>query len=245
MNSIYGELLDESYIFNKEDIYYNKEAFNEGAVNLCIIIGHSGSGKSTMGNAISKGTDIEHTDIDDVIDNYRFEGEDFNDKSSLYKGFFKGEGKKYRLTFDEIKEYEKYDMLITNDFVNYAKRCAKRNPDKKYVIEGVWIYFYLNPNEFKDCAVFIKGTSFLTSKIRAMKRDLTSKNKKPAKVQMSYVTKALLNSYEHFFRTAESQLHKWVNIYRPLYKQQKKEKLEKKKVKKKELKNQISDKQLV
>lgn len=226
MSQIYGDLLNESYIFSKKDIYYNKDAFNKGDVNLCVIIGHSGSGKSTMGNAIAT-KEVEHTDIDDVIDNYRFQGDDFEKKSELFKSFFRTTGKKYRLTFDRIKAYPKYDMLITNDFVNFAKNAAKRNPDKKYIIEGVWIYFYLNPNEFKDCAVFIKGTSFLTSKIRAMKRDLTSKNKKPTHVQMSYVTKALLNSYEHFFQTCEHLLKKWVNIYGDLYEKQLKEKPDK------------------
>ena len=32
MSQIYGDLLNESYIFSKKDIYYNKDAFNKGDV---------------------------------------------------------------------------------------------------------------------------------------------------------------------------------------------------------------------
>ena len=49
---------------------------------------------------------------------------------------------------------------------------AARHPDKKYIVEGIWIYLYFeDPSEFEDYAVFIKGTSFLKSKIRTMKRE--------------------------------------------------------------------------
>ena len=50
---------------------------------------------------------------------------------------------------------------------------AKRHRDKKYIIDGIWIYLYFeDPSVFADYAVFIKGTSFLKSKIRATKREM-------------------------------------------------------------------------
>ena len=42
------ELYNEAYIKNIKDIYYNKDQFDSGEINLCFITGHSGSGKSTM-----------------------------------------------------------------------------------------------------------------------------------------------------------------------------------------------------
>ena len=42
-----------------------------------------------------------------------------------------------------------------------------------YILDGIWIYLYFDdPSVFEDYAVFIKGTSFLKSKIRAAKREL-------------------------------------------------------------------------
>ena len=39
--------------------------------------------------------------------------------------------------------------------------------------DGIWIYLYFDdPSVFEDYAVFIKGTSFLKSKIRTMKREM-------------------------------------------------------------------------
>lgn len=40
--------LCEGIYYDDKDIYYNKDKFDRGEVNLCFIIGHSGSGKSTM-----------------------------------------------------------------------------------------------------------------------------------------------------------------------------------------------------
>ena len=42
------DLLEEKYIINEKDIYYNKDKFDSKEINLCFITGHSGSGKSTM-----------------------------------------------------------------------------------------------------------------------------------------------------------------------------------------------------
>ena len=49
----------EGYIKDTKDIYYNKDKFDSGEVNLCFITGLSGSGKSTMGRSMSS-KNIEH-----------------------------------------------------------------------------------------------------------------------------------------------------------------------------------------
>ena len=50
---------------------------------------------------------------------------------------------------------------------------AKQHREKKFIIDGIWIYLYFDdPSVFADYAVFIKGTSFLKSKIRATKREM-------------------------------------------------------------------------
>lgn len=46
--------LDESLLINEKDIYYNKDKFDSGEINLCFITGLSGSGKSTMSREMAK-----------------------------------------------------------------------------------------------------------------------------------------------------------------------------------------------
>jgi hypothetical protein len=61
-------------------------------------------------------------------------------------------------------------MSILKDFINFSKKYAKSHKNKKFVIEGIYLYSF-SPEEFKDYAFYIKGTSALISTIRAAKRD--------------------------------------------------------------------------
>ena len=130
------ELYNEAYIKNIKDIYYNKDQFDSGEINLCFITGHSGFGKSTMANNMSG---------------------------------------------NSIEDYKLVDV----------------NKNKKYVIEGVWLFMYIDPEKLKDYAVYIKGTSRLISDIRAAKRD--SNNDFPDKKDILKRNKAYLRRLKRFF----------------------------------------------
>jgi len=166
----------ENHVFNEKDIYYNKDKFDSGKINLCFITGHSGSGKSTMGREM-KG--IEHYELDDLNQNYNFSDNDLKNYGDLIYSFFKGVGKKFR--YYSREEFEKqsnpldnskdYDKDVNIAFVNYAKQYAKSHKDKKIVLEGIWLFIYFNPSEFDDYAFYIKGTSRIISAYRASKRD--------------------------------------------------------------------------
>lgn len=175
--------MKEAYIFNKKDIYYNRDKFNNGETNLCFITGQSGSGKSTMGKHMQGRCEVY--DLDDVIWNKEsFTMENFKEYGDLIYTFFNTKGKKYYLTAAELKGENpvqdgipkpknnwNYERDLINDFVNYAISWAKSHKDIKYVLEGIWIYMYIEPSKLKDYAVYIKGTSMLTSIYRASKRD--------------------------------------------------------------------------
>lgn len=174
----------ESYIYegivkNEKDIYYNKEKFDSGEINLCFITGHSGSGKSTMGRGMAK-DNIEHYELDDLIQNYNFSDDNLKEYGDLIYSFFKGPGKKYRYySYDDLKKCtnplddsgDEFDKCVNIDFINYAIKYAKSHPKTKFVIEGIWIFFFIAPDKLKDYAVYIKGTSHLVSSFRAAKRD--------------------------------------------------------------------------
>ena len=168
--------ISESVLLNEEDIYYNKDKFDTGEINLCFIIGHSGSGKSTMARNMSN-NNTEYYELDDVIwnkENYTMDN--FKKYGDLIYSFFKGLGKKYYYTGEELKNglaksIDNYEEHLIKDFIEYTKQYAKSHKNTKYVIEGIWIVLFTNPNEYDNYAFYIKGTSTLISRWRAAKRD--------------------------------------------------------------------------
>ena len=85
---------------------------------------------------------------------------------------------------------------------------AKQHREKKFIIDGIWIYLYFDdPSVFEDYAVFIKGTSFLKSKLRATKREMqrdkeTLQDRKQMfgrEVRNYFLDEDKINSYRSFF----------------------------------------------
>ena len=165
----------DKYAHTEPDLYYKEDSFNAGDTNICFILGHSGSGKSTMARML-EGDEIDHIELDDLLlAKDHFTMEELKDYSEMFYSFFAGEGAKYYIGIEERDSIpkEEYEDKVFIDFVRFALDYAKQHGDKKYIIEGIWIYLYFDdPSIFADYAVFIKGTSFLKSKIRVMKREM-------------------------------------------------------------------------
>ena len=170
-----SQLPNEKLMLSEPDLYYKEESFNSGETNICFILGHSGSGKSMMARTL-EGDDIVHIELDDLLlTKDHFTMEELKDYSDMLYSFFSGEGAKYYIGLEERENLpkEEYEDKVFIDFVRFAMEYAKQHADTKYIIDGIWIYLYFDePSVFADYAVFIKGTSFLKSKIRVMKREM-------------------------------------------------------------------------
>ena len=168
-------LPNEKYVVSEPDLYYKEDSFNSGGTNICFILGHSGSGKSMMARTL-EGNDIDHIELDDLLlTRDHFTMEKLKDYSDMFYSFFNGEGAKYYIGVAERDSIPKedYEDKVFVDFVYFAMEYARHHREKKYIIDGIWIYLYFDdPSVFEDYAVFIKGTSFLKSKIRVMKREM-------------------------------------------------------------------------
>ena len=227
-----SQIILEDYFVDKKDIYYNKDKFDSGEINLCFITGLSGSGKTTMGKTMQSG-DIEVYGLDDIISNWNFSDANLKEYGGLVYSFFKGPGKTYRYTsYDEWMNDSKwdnptnpyvnsYDAMIIKDFVKYAKSYANSHKNIKFVLEGVWVFYFIDPKELDSYAVYIKGASALISFIRAAKRDCQDANSNMEKFgafikivtsigrMKAYLSneKRLLRFYEYFASKAinESQ----------------------------------------
>lgn len=174
---ITNNTLNESILINEDDIYYNKNKFDSGEINLCFITGLSGSGKSTMGRDMQSHS-IEHYEMDDlqcIADHFTLN--ELKEYGDLIYSYFTGEGKKFYKTLKELKDEQipesEYEDKLYPGFVHFAMKYAKAHKDRKFVLEGVWLYNkrWFTPEEFKNYAFYIKGTSVIISHIRAAKRD--------------------------------------------------------------------------
>lgn len=171
-------MLLEGLLKSDKDIYYNKDKFDSGEINLCFITGLSGSGKSTMGRGMTS-KNIEHYEMDDIICNDNFSDSNLKEYGGLIESFFKGPGKSFRLIRDNdthnnsvFKSHKNYEKEITQAFVKHALSYCKSHMNTKFICDGIWVFMFINPSQLKDCAVYIKGTSSIKSGYRALKRDI-------------------------------------------------------------------------
>ena len=218
-------IAEESYIKNEKDLYWNKEKFDSGRINLCFVTGHSGSGKSTFGKELSGEKNIEHYELDDLMCiKDHFSLKELKEYGDLIYTFFTGKGKKYYKTKEDIKTIpgSDYEDKLYIDFVKYSMDYAKSHKDKKFVIEGVWIFCnsedgkpYFNPEEFKDYAFCIKGTSMIISKIRAAKRDAYDDGSIPVKRRINFLNRAFTKNWK-WYLIDEGRINRFRKYFKEL-----------------------------
>ena len=168
MANLAYDLLNEGLVTDEPDIYYNLKKFESGEINLCFILGHSGSGKSTMANKLLKmnSDNIDINPLDALTLSYKFKSPESFKEYELMYNFLKSHPEYMGNLFDE------YYYMITNDFIEYAMEYSKRHKNKSYIIEGIHIFIYCdNVSAFEKYAVFIKGTSAVKSFFRSAVRD--------------------------------------------------------------------------
>lgn len=161
----------ETLFFSEPDLYYNKKAFDEGKINLCFVIGYSGSGKSVLTREY-EGDGIEKVELDNIVcvkDHYTLE--DLKAKGDLLYSFFAGEGAKYYISREERDVFADHGEVFVK-FIKYAQEYAASHPERKFILEGIWTYlFFDDPSDFVKYAVYMKGTSLAKSKLRRLKRE--------------------------------------------------------------------------
>lgn len=219
---IQESILQEGYVKNVKDIYYNKDKFDSGEINLCFITGHSGSGKSTMGyKLMNDDKKLETYGLDDIIANWSYSDDNLKQYGDMISSFFKGPGKKFRYhskqdwlddkAWDNKDEYvDGYEISVITAFVKYAITYSKAHKDKKFVLEGVWIFHFIDPSDIDDFAVYIKGTSALISKYRASKRDTGDAETKLDKIRA--FGKNMSQNWKNYFMD-EKKVQKYCNYF--------------------------------
>ena len=91
-NDFFEELRlpNDTLVLSEPDLYYKEDGFNSGDTNICFILGHSGSGKSSMAR-ILEGDDIDHIELDDLLlTKDHFTMDQLKDYSDMLHSFFTG-----------------------------------------------------------------------------------------------------------------------------------------------------------
>ena len=140
--------------------------------------------------------------------------DNFKEYGDLIYSFFKGPGKKFYLGEGEKYSGDNYGRDVIQSFVKYAISYANSHKDKKFILEGIWIAFndYIQPQELKDYAVFIKGTSSLKSTIRGIKRDHSDDTSNKLTRTIRDV-KTLIARATYWWVKDEKSINKWRKYY--------------------------------
>ena len=225
-NAGYGEsttTVNENLVFSKDDLQYRVNDFETGNINLAMVVGFAGSGKSTLGRELAKSLpNTEHCELDDVLTNWHFNDTQLKNKSNMVYNFFK-DNKKFRITTDEYGKRvfnkdlnkETYHQDIIVEFVKYANKYASIHKDTRFVLEGIWALLYGHePSIYKDWCVVIKGTSYLVSQYRAMMRHVKSTKSTIDAIDavlfnVTHIPKWFFDSYIPMDKT----IKKWENYF--------------------------------
>ena len=135
---------DLGVLLDIQNFEYNVDAWKKGEIRTLFLSGLSGSGKTTYGRVLAAENGAQLRSLDKYL------------KPLL------------RAKYGQFSS-EEYHRLV---FEQGVKVLLEDNPSGRFVFEGGQIC-WMNPDELKDHAVIIVGTSFATSTWRAILRDFS------------------------------------------------------------------------
>lgn len=164
------EIIQESYVFSKNDLYINYDKFESDKSNICLITGLSGSGKSTLAEQIASKNKAEWIELDLFEHCNGFTDDQLKEAGQVFYDYLSA----HKDIWDKLKKKELHGKDLgdeINKFVHYCISWCKKNKSKKWVIEGVQIYSFMKFEEIRSYPLVIKNTSALKSIIQRWKRN--------------------------------------------------------------------------
>ena len=163
------DLIEENFLFSKNDLYINFEKFESGKSNICLITGLSGSGKSTLGKQLANKYHAEYVELDTFYNIGTVSYEDLS--GTIYKEYADENKKDYewlvtkKISMNQIPN----DLVIR--MIQWVIRYCKKNKNKKYILEGVQIYSHGDAKVIKNEPLILINASMIKSIYKRHKRE--------------------------------------------------------------------------
>lgn len=159
----------ESFLFSKDNLYINFDKFESGKSNICLVTGISGSGKSTVAQKIANGNHAEWIELDIFEEVGGFTDSQLKQAGEVFYDYLLSKKDLWdRLKSKSVKGDElKKESRI---FLEYCIGWCRKHSDSKWVIEGVQIYSYGDPDKLKSLPIVFTNASVLKSLVRRLSR---------------------------------------------------------------------------
>lgn len=165
--SINKSIITENYVLSGDDIIMNFNKWKPNtANNILYVTGLSGSGKTTLAEEYEKKYKAEMFEIDGLEHDYD------SSKSKLLE--------KAKTRFPEFAKLTKTDIsnLSIDERIDLLRKVLlyiisemRNNKTTLYILEGIQIFEWLDPNTLKSKPLIIKGTSMTKSIYQRWKRN--------------------------------------------------------------------------
>ena len=168
---------NENILIPKKDASYNLDKWKPGPNNILFVTGFSGSGKTTLAEEYEKKYNAHMFELDGIEHGYDSSG--MNILERVYK--------KFPTWKQELTDYKnkktKFPIDTYDAIFDYIVKLCHDDKDNLYIIEGIQMAgpktdqngtSYPYTNKIKGQPLIIKGTSMVSSSIRAANRNIAN-----------------------------------------------------------------------
>lgn len=167
------------FVKNQPNCYYNIDKWRIEECPLLLITGLSGSGKTTYAEKFAKKNNAVLVSFDVM----KFYKNSSKESKQIMRFFLE---KHPNIKKQIMIHWKKTDKLFSNDilynyfcnmFFDFLMDYSKEQ-NKLIILEGIQIFVRLHPEKTSGMPLIVIGSSCLSSHIKKIKRDYSSKHKK-------------------------------------------------------------------
>lgn len=192
----------ENVFISKKDYVQNFDKWKPGSNNILYVTGLSGSGKSTLAEEYEKKYHAHMFELDGLQHNYDSSSKGILEKcKQKFPGFQDLLKSGHKLSHEEVKKLR--------CVIKYIEKLCKQDSNTLYIIEGVQLFYWFDPEEYKSKPMIIKGTSAIKSAYRANARDKSNDVQKGTlkhKIDQSITNDKRLTEFKKSLPAFESAL---------------------------------------